>query len=64
MCIRDSNNSTQPQRVTLDLNGSWLNLLDGKTTLVTHEDGLAISLQPLEGAIFGRNNARSTVGGK
>lgn len=58
------NNSPQPQRVTLKLAGAWLNLLEDGKSLESEGGALAFSIQPLEGAIFGRNNARSTVGGK
>ncbi|MCB0253157.1 MAG: alpha-glucosidase C-terminal domain-containing protein [Anaerolineae bacterium] len=58
------NNSTVVQRVTLDIEGTWVNLLDGEATVETKSGVLAVILQPLEGAIFERYNARSTVGGK
>ena len=58
------NNSAAARAVTLKLDGGWVNLLEGEEPLESDGATLSFTLEPLAGAVFGRNNARSTVGGK
>ncbi|MEZ4767133.1 MAG: glycoside hydrolase family 13 protein [Caldilineales bacterium] len=58
------NNSLNPQSIGLKLDGTWTNLLDEESQFMAEDGTLAITLQPLQGTILGRNNAHSTVGGK
>ena len=58
------NNSTLTRAVTLSLDGSWVDMLKEGPPLTSINGVLELTLEGLAGAVFGRNNARSTVGGK